>query len=184
MATTKTTILKKVPSLGQTFQPNKDNMRNYETLQGLDKKVKAIASVSAQNAINQALAQPGVFGETLFIGYFINGGNVSVNSNQVNFRSLIDGYQYSQTEVESYSWVFISTRTAGVGFIQGQTTFPGIAAANSGAGQVYWTYFNLDDLTGGGTYLVTTQVSYFDGVEHITTDGLIKVFASVRRKSA
>lgn len=183
MANPKTSLIKKIPSLGQTFQPNKDNMRNYETLQGLDKKFKAIATAVAQNVINQKLAQPGVFGETLFIGYFTNGGNVSVNSNQVNFRSPIDNYQYSQAEVESYAWAFISSRTAGAGFTQGQKTFPGIAPANSGAGQILWMYFNLDDSTGGSTYVVTTQVSYFDGAEHITNDGLIKVFATVRRKS-
>lgn len=115
--------------------------------------------------------------ESLFIGYFTNGGDVSAAGNAKHFTSPSDGHQFVQAEVLRYEWSMVSTRTAGAGFTQGQLTRPALANANSGAGQLYWLLFDID-LT---TLKATTTVSYFDGAEHITTDGLIKVTAVCRR---
>lgn len=166
--------VKKIVTVSPIYQPNKQNMRSFETFQGLDKRI----SKFVQQTITSFLSQPGVFEEPIFVGYFIDGGDVSVSANSVNFRSPIDGYQYKQDEVLYYQWNPVSSRTAAAGFVNGQTTRPTRSNTNSGAGNIFRFDFDIDD-----SFIVHTLVSYDDGAEHVTTDGIVKVTALCRRKS-
>lgn len=166
--------VKKITSISPTIQPNKTNMRSFESFQNLDKRI----SNFVDQTIKEFFAQPGIFEEPIFVGYFINGGDVSVQANLANFRSPIDNHQYTQDEVLYYQWSPVSSRTAAADFVNGQTTRPNRANTNSGAGDIFRFDFDIDD-----SFIVHTLVSYFDGAEHVTTDGIMKVTAICRRKS-
>lgn len=134
----------------------------------------------AMKQLNQNAKAGAVRCERLFIGFFTHGGAASVANFSSRFISPVDGYHYSQSEVQ-YDWLLYCTRTAGAGFVQGQQEPPGMSSGNSGAGQHYWMRFNLNDATGA----VECNVSYrtTDGTETQTNDGILKVYAVCQRLS-
>ena len=118
--------------------------------------------------------------ERFFMGFFTHGGVASVANFSTRFRSPVDGYQYTQAEVQ-YDWSLFCTRTAGGGFVQGQQTAPGMSSSSSGAGNLYWQRFNVNDATGAVECYVSYKV--VDGAETQTNDGILKVYAVCQRLS-
>lgn len=164
----------KLPSISPLIQKLKSSdVNSYNYLQNLNKRV----AQQIDSAVRASLTEP------FDLGYYINAGNASCANNIAKFTSPIDSYVYHQSQV-SYFWSLFATRTAnatnpdGTPFVNGQLNFPGQAAANSGAGQIYHMRFKIDPDTG----IILTEVSYFDGTtETITNDGLLHVSALCSR---
>jgi hypothetical protein len=138
--------------------------------------IRGVGVASSASAVN-------VIGgyERLFIGFFSNGGVASVANFPSRFISKIDGYQYKQSEV-SYEYFLHSTRKPAQGFVQGQLTPPAPANANSGAGDLLYMLWDVDDAT--GTVSLNTSF-YVDGKQETpTNDGCVKVYAICQRSSA
>ncbi len=109
--------------------------------------------------------------ECIYMGFFKNGNVVPLPV------SPVDGYTYSQAEVQYRARLTCSRPPAG-GFTPGQKPWPGVASSGTGGGTVLYTYHNVDDASG----LVNTIVSYFDGSkETVTSDGFCKVYATCQR---
>ncbi len=185
----RTTTTRKVPTLGTTYQTLKDNPRVFDSIRGLDKRVKSLVEVSIANDTSQEALNDVIeatltklkigYTETLFLGYFVHGGDVSVASVPANYISPLDSYIYVQAEVVNYSWNFTSSRLPSGGFVNGQLTRPTSLAPGTGGGNILWWDSDVDPATN----LVSLEVGYYvqGGAETDTNDGIVKVYANMKR---
>ncbi len=185
----RTTTTRKAPTLGTTYQTLKDDPRVFDSVRGLDKRVKSLVEVSIANATSQealndvieaTLTQLKIgFTETLFLGYFVHGANVFVASIPANYISPLDNYVYVQAEVLNYDWNFVSSRLPLAPFVNGQLTKPARVPTGTGGGDILWWDSDVDDATGD----VTLAVGYYvqGGAETPTNDGVAKVYANMKR---
>jgi len=114
-----------------------------------------------------------------FYGWYRNGETVVLPT------SPVDGYNYTRAELE-YEIAAWSTRAPASGAAtNGAATKPGIASGNSGAGNLYWTDFWVEEKNEASPGLVHTYVSYYveGGAETITNDGFVKVRTIATRLS-
>jgi hypothetical protein len=153
-------------------QLKKTDIRTYDGINKLNKRIPQLIDEAVRARVT----------ETIFLGYYVDGGYAGVQGQELRFQSPIDNYQYRQNQIK-YVWSIYSTRTAGAlnpdgtSFVNGQIKRPSRAAANSGAGQIYWFNFDVNQDDGS----VTCEVAYFDGAEHITNDGILTVTAECSR---
>jgi hypothetical protein len=114
-----------------------------------------------------------------FYGWYRSGESVVLPT------SAVDGYHYTRAELE-YEIAASSTRAPASGAAtNGATTKPGIASGNSGAGNLYWTDFWVEEKNEASPGLVHCFVSYYvqGGAETITNDGFVKVRTIATRLS-
>lgn len=119
--------------------------------------------------------------ERFFIGFFSDGGVASVANFADRFVSPVDKHAYHQAEV-TYEYYLHSTRLPPAPFTQGQQTPPGLSRSGSGAGNLLYMFWDVEDATGH----VSLQTSYFvqGGAETPTHDGCVKVYAVCQRRTA
>jgi hypothetical protein len=112
--------------------------------------------------------------EVFYMGWYANGNTVPTPI------SAVDGYVYSIQEC-CFDIVGFASRAPGPGFVAGQQAEPNQASSNSGAGELYWFNYDIDDSTGK----VSTRVSYYQpgGAETPTNDGMVKVRCIATRLS-
>jgi len=110
--------------------------------------------------------------EPIYMGWYKNGDVIPTP------LSPVDGYAYSRAEC-NFDIIGFATRAPAPGFVPGQAARPAQANANGGAGSLYWQFFDVNDFTGA----VYTAVSYWDGSEHITSDGMVKIRCQAIRAS-
>ena len=122
--------------------------------------------------LNRNAKYGAVRNECIYMGFFANGNVVPLPV------SPVDGYTYSQAEVQ-YRARLTCPRPPSGGFTPGQKTRPGVAASSAPTGGwVYYSYHNVDDASG----LVNTITSYWNGShEAVTSDGVVKVYATCQR---
>jgi len=132
--------------------------------------------------------------ETLFLGYFVHGTDVSLaRLGATKFTSPIDSFVYtSQSQILYYQVELVSTRypaTTGTGgsvsFVNGQMTDPGPSnvSALSFRGELWYFYSNvIDDPTNAAYNTLFLYQSYWDGEEEQAVNaGYAKVFAVCAR---
>jgi hypothetical protein len=121
--------------------------------------------------------------ETLFLGYYTSGQDVSVASNPGKFQSPLTGYQYSQAQVVKYIYVMTSVRPPASGFSEGQMTNPGdVSTPPAGTNYVL---FNINFWVNSSTFTTYNQVAWW-GVngataEEIDLQGYGEVYAICQR---
>ena len=139
-----------------------------------DQPVTDYALTKVSNNAKFAAVRP----ET-FYGWYRNGETAVLPT------SPVDGYNYTRAELE-YDVAASSTRAPASGApTNGALTKPGIASGNSGAGNLYWTDFWVEEKNEASPGLVHCRVSYFveGGAETITNDGFVKVRTIATRLS-
>lgn len=103
-----------------------------------------------------------------FWGYYRNGETVALPV------SPADGYAYARNElICMWSWYWTGAAT---GACNGTQSAPP-KGATSGGGTMLQSGANVDQTTGS----VSTQVSYFDGHQHDTNDGILLVVTFAQR---
>lgn len=112
-----------------------------------------------------------------FYGWYKNGETVKVPT------SLVDGYVYSRQELE-YDIAAWCTRLPSE-TANGATTKPARASGNSGAGNLYYCDFWVEEKNEDNPGLVHCVVSYYveGGAETPTNDGYVKVRTIATRLS-
>jgi hypothetical protein len=103
-----------------------------------------------------------------FTGFYQNGETVALPV------SPADGYTYTRAELV-YSWSFYWTGSCS-GTANGTQTPPG-RGAGTGKGTLLGTGAIVDSASG----VVTTDVSYFDGTQTNTHDGILYVITHAQR---
>lgn len=103
-----------------------------------------------------------------FWGFYRNGETVATPV------SPADGYVYSRAELV-YTWSVYWTGAA-TGALNGTQSTPG-RGATSGGGTLLQMGFEVDQATGA----VSCNVSYFDGHQHDTNDGILMVMVHAQR---
>lgn len=109
--------------------------------------------------------------EVIYMGFFRSGDQVPLPV------SLVDGYAYSQAEVQySARWVSNGAPEAS-GFVSGQKSIPVVAGKQ--VAPLYYILMGADDSSGR----IASNVSYYKqgGKETPTQDGLLKVYAFCQR---
>jgi hypothetical protein len=180
-------MAKKVTSISPiTLHTKKGDPRTYDALVNLNKRVAI--QIRKEVAINFSKFADKItekWTETIFLGYYIDGGYVGVLGNELKFISPVDDYQYKQSQVE-YFWSLFSTRTAAAtnpdttAFENGQSNEPAQESSNSGPGELFWINCYVEKPTGA----VNCNVSYrieASATETPTNDGILKVFAICNR---
>jgi hypothetical protein len=111
--------------------------------------------------------------EPIYMGWYKNGDTIPTPV------SPVDGYAYSRAECNMIVSGFFS-RPPAAGFVSGQAARP-TAGHNSGAGQVLWHEYDVDDSNG----VVYSAVGYYvgGGAETDTNDGMVKVHCLAIRSS-
>ena len=99
--------------------------------------------------------------------------------------SVVDGYHYTRSELEYEIAAWCTRLPAGDSSTNGAATKPTMFSANSGAGQLYWMDFWVEEKNEANPGLVHCQVSYYvgGGAETITNDGFVKVRTIATRLS-
>jgi hypothetical protein len=112
-----------------------------------------------------------------FYGWYKNGESVALPT------SPVDGYHYTRVELE-YE-IAASCSRSPVGATNGAATKPAMANGNSGAGNLYWTDFWVEEKNEANPGLVHCLVSYYvqGGAETVTNDGFVKVRTIATRLS-
>ena len=160
-------------------QLKRTDVRTFDGLNNLNKRFSKAIGTAITSLTENFSAK---ITETFFLGYYIDGGYVGVLGNELLFKSPVDNYQYKQSQVK-YIWSMFSTRTAnvlnpdGTTYHDGQLNNPDMANLNSGAGNLYWFKMWVDQNDGS----VNTNVSYFDGAEHQTNDGILAISVICQR---
>jgi len=112
-----------------------------------------------------------------FYGWYKHGESVALPT------SPVDGYHYTRAELE-YEIAAFCTRLP-IGATNGATAKPAMASGNSGAGNLYWTDFWVEEKNEANPGLVHCLVSYYvqGGAETVTNDGYVKVRTIATRLS-
>jgi hypothetical protein len=126
--------------------------------------------------------------ETLFLGHFINGTDVSLAGlGAAKFTSPIDSFVYtSQSQILYYQVELVSTRYPASGFVNGQMTDPGASSISSlpgSAGELWYFYQNVIDSPTSSFYNTLFLIqSYWNGEnEQVINAGYAKVYAVCAR---
>jgi len=126
--------------------------------------------------------------ETLFLGYFIHGTDVSLAGlGAAKFTSPIDSFVYtSQNQILYYQAEIVSTRYPASGFVNGQMIDPGQSSTSSlpgSAGELWYFYQNvIDDPTNPYYNTLFLLQSYWNGDnEQVVNAGYAKVYAICAR---
>jgi len=130
----------------------------------------------AMQQLNQNAKFAAVRPET-FYGWYKNGEVVQLPV------SRVDHYAYSRSELEYEVAAWCSR--APTGETNGAATKPARAAGNSGAGNLYWMDFWVEEKNEANPGTVHCFVSYYveGGAETITNDGFVKVRTIATRLS-
>ena len=114
-----------------------------------------------------------------FCGWYRNGEVVKLPV------SPVDGYGYSRSELEYEVAAWCSRAPAPGAATNGAATKPARASGNSGAGNLYWMDFWVEEKNEANPGLVHCAVSYYvqGGAETITNDGFVKVRTIATRLS-
>lgn len=128
--------------------------------------------------------------ERLFLGNFKHNSAVDATTLTGKFVSPIDGYVYTQADVEFYEAILIQTRAAGAGYTNGQAAWPSQASSNPASGSLYWTTTRVGTLSPpsgavwdvSGAYNLCLAQSYWNGShETIVNAGVAAVYVTVNR---
>lgn len=156
-------------------QLKRTDVRSFDGLNNLNKRIASQIDSAVRARIT----------ESIFLGYFVDGGYAGVLGNELKFRSPVDNYQYKQKQVR-YVWSLFATRTAdatnpdGSSFVNGQDKIPATAPANSGPGTLLNMWMYVDQNDGA----VNCFVAYFEAGgagETDTNDGILAVTAICNR---
>lgn len=111
-----------------------------------------------------------------FYGWYKDGETVQIPS------SPVDGYQYSREELE-YD-IAASCTQPPEGATNGSQTPPARSHSWHG-GDIYWTYFRVEEKNEPNPGLIHCTVSYYvpGGAETVTNDGFVKVRTIATRLS-
>jgi len=113
-----------------------------------------------------------------FYGWYKHGETVLIPT------SPVDGYVYTREQLEYEVAAWCSRAPAGA--TNGTMTKPDRASGNSGAGNLYWMDFWVEEKNEANPGMVHCFVSYYvqGGAETITNDGFVKVRTIATRLSA
>lgn len=137
-----------------------------------DEPVTDYALLKISNNAKFAAVRP----ET-FYGWYQHGETVLIPT------SPVDGYVYQRAELEYEIAAWCSRQPNGA--TNGTQTKPAMASGNSGAGNLYWTQFWVEEKNEANPGLVHCEVSYYvqGGAETISNDGFVKVRTIATRLS-
>jgi hypothetical protein len=112
-----------------------------------------------------------------FYGWYKHGETVLIPT------SPVDGYVYTREQLEYEVAAWCSRAPAGA--TNGMATKPDRASGNSGAGNLYWMDFWVEEKNEANPGMVHCFVSYYvqGGAETITNDGFVKVRTIATRLS-